>query len=61
MKPYVVVSKDGALGTLRCPKRACKGEFTVNREKFKMEKYRARPCPYCFKCSYVPGRENEEE
>lgn len=57
MKHFEVIDVDGDLGTLRCPKKDCGGEFTVNREQFKNSRPSAgRSCPYCFRPSIVPGQ-----
>ena len=67
---FEVVEVDGKWGTLRCPRRQCKGVFKVVRKKFK-EPWEIRthntrgtlveargttkPCPYCFVVAKIPG------
>jgi hypothetical protein len=58
VKNYEVIELDDKWGTLRCPKKDCKGEFKVIREKFKDSKPSiGRSCPYCFRTSALPGAE----
>lgn len=58
---FIVVEKETEAnpdeGRLRCPKKFCKGEFVVDRKKFKETKvnFVKRSCPYCFTTSFVPG------
>lgn len=58
LQHYEVVDKDGPLGVLRCPRDGCGGEFTVDREQFKRQKFATamRTCPYCCRVSIVPGQ-----
>jgi hypothetical protein len=57
LKEFNVVKVSAKHGTLACPKKDCKGEFTVDRKQFKAQKptFPTRPCPYCFKVSLIPG------
>jgi len=57
LKEFKVVKVNGTQGTLQCPKKDCKGKFTVDRKQFKAQKptFATRPCPYCFKVSVIPG------
>jgi hypothetical protein len=59
MKHYEVIDlEDDEWGVLRCPKKDCKGEFKVQRDKFKDSKPQiGRSCPYCFRTSALPGTE----
>lgn len=60
VKHYEVVSKNGAWGTLRCPK--CKNEFKVKRKEWKeCRPHIGRSCPYCFRTSAKPGTKITEE
>lgn len=57
LQNFEVVGKKDKLGTLRCPREGCGGEFTVDREKFKEKRATAmRLCPYCCRVSIVPGK-----
>jgi hypothetical protein len=40
-----------------CQRGDCKCEFWVNL-KWAVGGYGTRPCPYCFRVSWIPGREN---
>lgn len=60
MKHYEVIEldDDGEWGTLRCPKKDCKGEFKVKRKQYKECRPQVgRSCPYCFRTSGKPGEE----
>jgi hypothetical protein len=66
MKEFKVLElhEDGVHGTLQCPRKGCKGKFTVERSKFKGEGIASdlvdgivtRACPYCFRVSLLPGQ-----
>jgi hypothetical protein len=53
----VDMSKGDPWATLRCPRKDCKGEFKVERKRFKESREHAvgRSCPYCFRVSGLPG------
>ena len=40
-----------------CPRSDCKGWFMV-RLVWKVGGFGTRPCPHCFRVSWIPGREN---
>lgn len=63
LKEFTVTQVDGEWGWLQCPRHDCKGEFAVERKKFKEcnGEIVTRACPYCFRVSLIPGRSGGTE
>jgi hypothetical protein len=63
LKEFVVTQLDDEWAWVRCPRKDCKGEFCVHRERWKGQEPQivTRACTYCFRVSLLPGKAKDRQ